>query len=168
MDSLQHYIGLESERITACDAVEAGAVRRFAHAVMDTDPAYHTADSHGAAIAPALFPAFMFWRPSGAPDPLDAAFTDSHFDGAGATSFGLPAIPELQDFALLNGGSEVELFQFARHGDRVSMQSRYLDIRRTQSKGATLVFVVIESTYRNQADEVLLTVRRTHIRRKTA
>ena len=39
-DEVRSYIGVSSEADFACDAVETGAVRRFAQAIMDEDPAY--------------------------------------------------------------------------------------------------------------------------------
>ena len=38
-DEIRSYIGRQSERVTAADAVEPGAVRRYAQAIMaDHDP----------------------------------------------------------------------------------------------------------------------------------
>jgi hypothetical protein len=57
--SLASYIGMKSESVTACDAVEAGAVRRFAQATMDERAVYGEAGAdsrYGAPVAPPLYP----------------------------------------------------------------------------------------------------------------
>jgi hypothetical protein len=39
-DEIRRFIGIKSETVVACDAIEAGAVRRYAQAIMDEDPNY--------------------------------------------------------------------------------------------------------------------------------
>jgi hypothetical protein len=65
-------IGMWSAVEPACDPVEQGAVRRFAQAIMDDDPAFRpdadAASRFGGPIAPLLFPNHMLRRPFGTPD----------------------------------------------------------------------------------------------------
>lgn len=165
------FIGMESATETACDPVERGAVRRYAQAIMDEDPIFWEPcgdnERYGGAVAPPLFPTHMFRRSFGLPDPMQTHGTDPDFDGIGPPAAqGLPEIEPLRGFALLNGGSEIEFLRYARHGEQVTLKSRYADIYEKETSKGPLVFVVIESEYRNGAGDLLMRTRRTQIRRK--
>ncbi len=167
-DEIRAYIGHRSEQVTAADSVEPGAVRRYAQAIMaDADPDYGPDGKtrYGGPVAPPIYPAFMFRRPYGTPDVLSERAEDPDFDGlVSAASDGLPELP-LPGRALLNGGSELEFFRYAEHGERVVQQSRYADIYERQSKNGEMLFVVVETDYRTAAGELLLRARKTVIRR---
>jgi len=75
------YIGRSSEFELACDAVEAGAVRRYAQAIMDDDPAYAPPEAGGGGLAPLLYPTHLFRRAWGTPDPIQDHASDPDFDG---------------------------------------------------------------------------------------
>lgn len=163
-------VGFKSGAETACDAVEVGAIRRYAQAIMDDDRAFWDPDApdgerYGGVVAPLLFPTHCFRRPGGTPDPLTDRAADPHFDGiTGSTSQGLPPLP-LGNLGLLNGGLEVEFFRHARPGEKISSSSQYVEIaERVTSKGP-MVFVVIETEYRANGTELLLRGRKTLIRR---
>jgi hydroxyacyl-ACP dehydratase HTD2-like protein with hotdog domain len=162
---------MKSESVTACDAVEAGAVRRFAQATMDERAVYGEAGAdsrYGAPVAPPLYPALMFRRPLGMPDPVQTHADDPDWDGnAAAGTAGLPPIEPLRDHSVLNGGAEVELFRYARHGERVSMQSRYENIYEKEGRKGPMVLVIVASEYRTLDSELLLRVRRTYIWSRT-
>ncbi len=167
-DEIRGFIGRQSESVTACDAVEPGAVRRYAQAIMADDDADYAPEArpprYGAPVAPPIYPAFMFRRPLGTPDALTERAEDPDFDGlVSAASDGLPELP-LPGRALLNGGSEIEFLRYARHGERVTQRSRYADIYERPSKNGPMLFVIIETEYRT-GDDVLLRVRKTIIRR---
>jgi len=165
-DAVRSYIGVTSERVVACDRVEAGAIRRYVQAIMDDDPLFHT-QPEGAAIAPALFPVSMFRRSPGTEDPLSARAADPTFDGlVVAAGERLPEIVELRDLALLNGGAEFEFFRYAREGETVSQLSRYADITERETSKGPMVFVTIETDYFGAGDDLLLRARKTTIRRK--
>ena len=170
-EACRKYIGIESETETACDAVERGAVRRYAQAIMDEDPIFSEPCAnnarYGGPVAPPLYPTHLMRRPFGAPDPIQENARNPDFDGLslGSTS-GLPEIEPLKGYALLNGGSEIELFRYARHGETVTVKSRYADITQKETSKGPMIFVVLESEYRNGAGELLLRARRTLIRRK--
>jgi hypothetical protein len=166
-DEIRGFIGVESESNAACDVVEAGAVRRYAQAIMDDDPAYAAGGGQrfGGPVAPPLYPAFMFRRPYGTPDVLTERAEDPDFDGlVAAASDGLPELP-LPGLALLNGGAEVEFFRLARHGETVIQQSRYADIYERESRNGPMLFVVVQTEYRTGDGDVLLRIRKTIIRR---
>ena len=91
---------------------------------------------------------------------------DPDFDGLGATSSqGLPELAPIKHLALLNGGSEIEFFRYARHGETVKLRSRYADIVEKETSKGPMLFVTIETEYRNGDDDLLMTARRTLIRR---
>ena len=169
-EELKKYIGMQSEADFACDTVERGAVRRYAQAIMDEDPIFaeDCANNarYGGPVAPPLYPTHMFRRPFGAADPLQERARDPNFDGlsTGASS-GLPELEPIKHLALLNGGSEIEFFRYARHGESVKQRSRYADIVEKETSKGPMLFVTIETEYRNGDDELLMTARRTLIRR---
>ena len=169
-EALKSYIGVQTEIQKATEPVERGAVRRHAQAVMDEDPIFWEDCPNnarfGGPVAPPLYPTHMFRRPFGAPDPLQARAHDPDFDGLDSgVSGGLPDLEPIKHLALLNGGSEIEFFRYARHGETVSMRSRYADIVERDSSKGPMILVTIETEYRNGNDELLLKTRRTLIRR---
>lgn len=169
-DALKKYIGLESETETACDPVERGAVRRYAQAIMDEDPIFSEACANnarfGGPVAPPLYPTHMFRRAFGAPDPLQLRARDPDFDGlASAAASGLPELEPIRHLALLNGGSEIEFFRYARHGETVKLRSRYADIVEKETSKGPMLFVTIETEFRGGDDALLMKTRRTQIRR---
>jgi acyl dehydratase len=164
-------IGLEGEPQAGWEPVERSEIRRFAQAVMDDDPifwneAYAKNTRYGGVVAPPLFPLFAHRRPPGSPDPLAEAATNPDFDGsAGLLTTGLPPVPLPKLPRLLNGGNEVELYQLPTLGDRITARSKYLDIYEKSGRSGTMVFIVIETRYMNQRDELLMVSRVTLIRR---
>ncbi len=169
-DAVRKYIGMQTEYTSACDPVERGAVRRHAQATQDEDPIYRVAcannERFGGPVAPPLYPSQMFRRDFGAPDPLQERSRDPNYDGldTGVTG-GLPEIEPIKQLALLNGGSEIEFFRYARHGETVKMRSRYADIVERESSKGPMLFVTIETEYRNGDEALLMKTRRTLIRR---
>jgi len=170
-EAARAYIGMESVEEIACDPIERGPVRRYAQAIMDEDPIFWGPTEnnvrYGGPVAPPLYPTHLFRRPFGTPDPIQLNARNPDFDGLSATaSQGLPEIEPLKGFALLNGGSEIEFYRYARHGEIVRLKSRYADIYEKETSKGPMIMVIIESEYRNGDGELLIRTRRTHIRRK--
>ena len=170
-EDARKYIGIESSIQIACDPVERGAVRRYAQAIMDEDPIFSEPCAnnarYGGPVAPPLYPSHLMRRPFGAPDPIQDNARNPDFDGLSLSSAGgLPEIEPLRGYALLNGGAEIELLRYARHGETVTVKSRYADITQKQTSKGAMIFVVLESEYRTGAGELLMRTRRTQIRRK--
>jgi hypothetical protein len=169
-DEIRKYIGMETELQLACDPVERGAVRRYAQAIMDNDPIYMWDDAvkgtrYRKPVAPPLFPNAMLRLPFGERDLVQERAEDPHFDGAvGSSTLGLPPLP-LVNSPLLNGGSEVELFRFAEHGEPIWLQSRYLDIYEKESSKGTMLMVVIETDFLDEKRNLVMRFRKTQIRR---
>lgn len=161
---LARHIGMESEVLVSELPVQASIVRRFCQAVMDENPMYWVPNEdnreYGGPVAPPLFPAFMFGRFFGSPDPIQINADNPDYDGL---NFGgvLPEIEALRGYAMLNGGSELQFHGYARHGEHVSRQSRYADIVERDTRRGAMVFVTTENDYRNPQQELLLRVRTT-------
>lgn len=165
-DEVRALVGVWTEEVDCCDPVEAGAVRRFAQAIMDEDPAYAEGAQtrFGGPVAPLLFPNHMLRRPLGTPDLVQVRAHDPDFDGV-APPPGLPPLRSLANLPVVNGGSEFEFLRYARHGERVRLRQRYAEIRETSTRKGPLVMVVIEGEVRTDGGEVLLRARRTLLRR---
>lgn len=164
-------IGMEGEPEACWEPVERSEIRRFAQAVMDDDPiywndAYARETRYGGVVAPPLYPLFAHRRAPETPDPLPEAAMNPDFDGFTLLLHpGLPPVPLPTLPRLLNGGSEVEFYQLPRLGDRITARAKYLDIYEKSGRSGTMVFIVIETRYLNQRDELLLVSRVTLIRR---
>jgi acyl dehydratase len=168
---IKALIGREGAPQTSGEPVERGEVRRFAQAVMDDDPifwddAYARNTRYGGVVAPPLFPLFAHRRPPGSADPLATAATDPDFDGfVGLSTSGLPPVSLPMLPRLLNGGNEVEFYQLPKLGDHITARAKYLDIYEKTGRSGTMVFIVVETRYTNQHDELLMISRLTLIRR---
>jgi hypothetical protein len=169
-DEIRTYIGMETDLQLACDPVERGAVRRYAQAIMDVDPIYMSEEAirgtrYAKPVAPPLFPNAMLRLPYGARDLVQERAADPHFDGAvGSSTLGLPPLP-LTGSPLLNGGSEVEMYRLAEHGEEIWLQSRYLDIYERESSKGTMLMVVIETDFLDKDRKLVMRFRKTQIRR---
>ena len=168
-EAAKRYIGMETAVEVAYDPVERGAVRRYAHAIMDSDPIYALPDAeqlYGGAVAPLIYPTHMFRRAFEEVDPLEQSAANPDYDGSSVSSTqGLPEIEPLKHLSILNGGASMEFFRYARHGETVKLRSRYADIFEKQTSKGSMVLVIIESDYLTGSDELLCRVRRTYIRR---
>ncbi|HUY26408.1 MAG TPA: MaoC family dehydratase N-terminal domain-containing protein [Candidatus Binataceae bacterium] len=126
--------------------VERGAIRRFAEAIGDPNPLFNEdrearKTRFGAMIAPPTF-----CRSMGSPIP------DLELPGMG------------KEFRGLDGGSDWEYFHPIRVGDRISVQTRLADLRESEGRLGSMVFITMETTYTNQFGEVCATQRSTAIR----
>lgn len=163
------WIGRTAGPFQAPEAVEGGAIRRFAQAALDDDPlfwdhGYAAQTRFGGIVAPPLFPLYLFRTPAGSPDPLDRSSAPD-FDGTAdnfLVRFGLPPLP-IPLVRFLNGGNRTRFHGNARIGDRIMARSRYLDVYEKRGARGPMVFGIVEATFTNQRDEVLLTCQQTLI-----
>ena len=161
-DQIHAFIGMKSPIVEAPDSVEEGAVRRYAQAIMDDDAIFSAQFGHR---APALFPMHMFRRAFGSPDPLAEVEKNPDYDGAiGSSIRGLPDLP-FKGKTRLNGGAEIEVFRYADHGDRIKMQSEYIEIKERVSKTGPMLIVVVETRYFTNPEDMILCVRSTALYR---
>jgi acyl dehydratase len=143
-DEVRKQIGKTGEARTY--EIERGAIRRFAEAIGDTSPLFN--DEHdarksrfGGMIAPPTF-----YRSLGSPIPT-------------------VHIPALGDsFRGLDGGSDWEYFHPIRPGDRITVQSKLVDLRESEGRLGPMIFTVVETSYTNQFGELCATQRSTGIR----
>lgn len=172
-EEIRACIGIETALQLACDSVEKGAVRRYAQAIMDIDPIYMGeaggngagATRYGAPVAPPLFPNAMLRLPFGDRDLVQERAGDVHFDGAvGSSTLGLPPLP-LVNSPMLNGGTEVELFRYAGHGEQIWLKSRYLDIYERETSKGWMLMVVIETDFLDKERRLVMRFRKTQLRR---
>lgn len=169
-EEVRGYIGMETDVQLCCDPVERGAVRRFAQAVMDMDPiymdkAFSAATRYGEPVAPPLFAAAMLRLPFGDRDLVTERAEDPHFDGSvGSSSLGLPPLP-LGNRSMMNGGTEVELIRYPRHGEWVRIKSRYKDIYERETSKGPMLFVLYESDFLDEDGGLILRFSKTQIRR---
>ncbi len=138
--------------------VEKGAIRRYAHAVDDSNPLYlddeYARDSvYGSTIAP---PGFFGWP--------------TRWKG------NMPVIPNLAKILLsslqaagysrlLDGGIEYEFLSPVRAGDTLAALARITRIAERETKGGKLAFSIVETTYTNQSGVLVATARQTFISR---
>lgn len=177
---IKSYIGLETEPVSAFDPVERGAVRRFAQAIMDCDPVFmgdgvHV-DRYGGAVAPPLFPLTQHRVSYYEPDYVAAKGQSPDFDGTRSEMSSVAAVTKDEKFyvlpqlplgplALLNGGSEIEMYRYLNHGEKLFSKSRYASITERQTSKGLMVFVVIDVDYLDADGKLVARVKRTTIRR---
>ena len=124
--------------------VEKGAIRRFAQAVEDANPLYADeeyarATRHGGIICP---PGFFGW-PSG--------------EEVGAERITSMLGRPFEN--VLNAGNESEFLRPIRPGDVLVSSTKLADAYEKKANAGNLLFVVIETTYKNQADQVVAKMR---------
>lgn len=168
-EEIKAYIGRETPEIPLGDPVEKGAVRRFAQAIMDHDPiyndgAYAAATRYREPVAPPLYPLTMMRTAFDAPDLIAQQAHDPDFHGLIDTSaMGLPPLP-VGNSPQLNAGSEIELYRYAKHGESVTVQSRYLDIFERKTSRGPMLCVIIESDFKGEAGDLICRFRKTLLR----
>jgi acyl dehydratase len=126
--------------------VERGAIRRFAEAIGDSNPLFN--DDHAARETPfgGMIAPPTFCRSMGSPIP------DVKIDALGTS------------FRGLDGGSDWEYFHPVRPGDRITVQTKLVDLRESEGRLGPMVFITMETSYTNQFGEVCVTQRSTGIR----
>jgi hypothetical protein len=167
-EGTESFVGIRGEAEEACDPVERGAVRRYSQAIMDSDPIYYdekAAARYGGPVAPPLFPTAMFRRRFGTPDPFDRFAANANYDGASGGAYGPPEITAFRGWNVLNGGSEVEMFRYVNHGERLRREACYEEIFEKETSKGPMVFLIILADYYTDKNELVMRVRRTTIRR---
>jgi acyl dehydratase len=141
-DEVRKQIGMTGEPRTV--EIERGAMRRFAEAIGDTNPIFNDdkearSTRFGGMIAMPTF-----------------------FRSLGTT------VPEVKlnmpQYRGLDGGSDWEYFEPVRPGDRITVQSKLADLRESEGRLGTMVFITAETSYTNQHGVVCAIQRSTGIR----
>ena len=118
--------------------IEKGRLRLFAKAIGETNPIYTDEDAAQSAGYPTIPapPTFMF-----------------SVDLEGPELLPILKLLQLDIARVLHGTQEFEYLGQIYAGDRITQQSKIVDI--FDKKGGALEFVVQESTYTNQSDEIV-------------
>ncbi len=141
-DEAKKQIGKVSEARTY--EVERGAIRRFAEAIGDPNPLFNSEREARKSRFGSMIATPTFCRSMG------AAIPDIKLD--------------MPTFRGLDGGSEWEYLVPIRAGDRITVQSKLVDLREAAGRLGPMVFSVVETTYTNQFGEVCAVQRATGIR----
>jgi len=141
-DEARKQIGKVSEPRTY--EVERGAIRRFAEAIGDPNPLFNSEREARKSRFGGMIATPTFCRSMGSP---------------------IPDIKlEMPTFRGLDGGSEWEYLVPIRPGDRITAQSKLVDLREAAGRLGPMVFTTVETTYTNQFNEVCVIQRSTGIR----
>ncbi len=168
-DEVKSYIGKEGPEIVS-EPIEASEVRRFTQAIMDPDPIHWNVEytkktRYGAPVAPPLFGTHWFRTPAGVPDPLSENFKkDPEFDGLLREKSG-PPMPPMPLKRTLNGGNDIEFFRYPKVGERVKAKGKIVDIYEREGRSGRMVFIITDTTFRDEKGGVLMISRQTLIRR---
>jgi acyl dehydratase len=138
--------------------VERGAIKKYADAVGDRNPLYWDEEyacnsRYGSLIAP---PGFFGWPVTwtGA-GPFDIKDSVGNLALEAMAKAGLPFI--------LDGGAEFEFLLPVRAGDMLISSCKLAEMNERESKGARMIFIVLETTFTNQNGAVAFKVRQTII-----
>ena len=140
-DEMRVAINVESEPFV--NAVEMGAIAKFARAIGDSNPLFTDEEAarnsrYGGVIAP---PTFLRSLRSG---PLKAQVSSPYS-------------------ANLDGGSEWEYFEPVRAGDQITVTTYVSDMFERQGRLGNMLFIVRETKYVNQFDRTVALQRSTGI-----
>lgn len=164
------YIGMTGEPKLSPMPLERDTLRRFAQAIMDPDPIYYDDEAaktskFGQIVSPPLYPAHAYRPPADGPDPFAVFAENPDSDGTAGSDgmyYGLPPIP-MPYKRLLNGGNELQFYRALAVGERCIVTPRYADVMLKQGKNGAILLVVVETTYKTEAGELLLVNRQTLI-----
>ena len=155
-DAIRALIDVPGPRFQALSPLGLDELRRFVHAVLETDPVHWDADAAGASrygsiVAPPLYVIHSTRRAAGTPDPLDRLAEEPGWDAL--------------DVGAGFGGTEAEFFRLPTLGTVISAQSRYIDIADREGRSGPMVIARIETSYSDQDGEQLARVVNTVIMR---
>ena len=137
-------IGIQSQPTVI--EIERSMIKRFAEAIEDPNPLWQDEEyarnaRNGGIVAP---PGFLISLMMRGP---------------------MPELPfELPFTRLLDGGGEWEYFKPIRPGDVITVVTRLADVMEREGKMGTMVFLVTETTWKNQRNELIARSRGTSIR----
>ncbi len=152
---IKEYIGKSTGAVRA--HVERGSVSRFAHALTDSNPVYHDlgAAQEAGFDAPPLPPTWTF-----ASSFLGAYPEDQPEDPTGGEGNPMMKIMRelMKDGGLaLHGEQEFQYHQLVQCGDVLHSEGKITEIYTKESKGKVMTFLVMETVFRNEAGEPVVT-----------
>lgn len=154
MESLEAMVG-RSERVIEDLEIEAGKVEEFARAIRDDDPVYRSseaAEDRGFDAVPAPL---TFTRVSRFPRYCPPDLADAERRG-----FDLGFDPR----HTVHGEQEYVYERPLRVGETLTGTRTLVDVYRKEGdRGGRMTFAELETEYRNEAEELVVTERRTRI-----
>ncbi len=143
---------------TLYDTIEEGAVRKYIQAMGDSFERYLDPNDPGRLLyAPPLFVSTLAKYPIGSEPPHTT-------DGLGGTQETFDVDLPLKRTVV--GGQEWELHRLPRIGERVAIETRIADIKRTLGRKSNEMYIVIkEVTYRGTTGDVISVVKHTRVKR---
>ncbi len=144
-EAMQAEVGLESG--PSIFEIERSSIRRWAEAIGDNNPLYNDEEyarskGYRSIIAPPGFIA-QYYFPVSASGPHH-----------GVTS------PFSRN---LNGGNEYEIMKTVQAGDRITATSKVAELREREGRMGKMLFIIMETTYKNEAGEIVGKARSTGI-----
>jgi acyl dehydratase len=163
-EEVTKFIG-KSIGTVVCE-VEKGAIKKFADAVDDPNPFYWDEkfagkSRHGSIIAP---PGFFGW-PVKLPRGMTFQRPTDISDPPEVTESLRAALAKAGFWRVVDGGIEYEFFLPVRAGDVLTAKSMIKDIVGREGKTGKMAFMVIETAYHNQSNELAAMARATAIYR---
>lgn len=172
---IYEMVGNSSRPMNAVDEVTTSEIRRWVTATLDDNRLWYdkeyantTRFGYGCAPGPFVMRSVGPWRRRlGTVDPVRDLGVDDDFR-YGYESMDDPAI-RIQwpsGVGAFHGGDEVEYFQFARLGDRISATEKIVHIEEKTGKSGPIALVHIDTVYTNQDGDILLIDHRTNVARR--
>lgn len=152
-EEAQSNIG--KERVTVSDPVSARHIRQYLAGADDWNPLYYDEEQakkgpYGEIIAPPGFHSCTNRRVV----PQSRLLEDGQYDDL--------SVPGVYGRTIA-GAQEIELFEPVRVGDIITERQRFVDILEKQGRSGKMIFVISETTYTNQRDQLIAKERDTLI-----
>ena len=149
---LKELIGYATEPVEMYDVVDRESIRRFAIGIPDQDPHHWEEDLAQRRFGGVTTPPMMLTYTANRKPPYEVG------GGIKRREQALPSIGQRTKVSRhLHGGDEFELFRYARLGDRIFYQKRYVDIQEKFGRDKEpFLLVTWETVYRNQDEEAIL------------
>ena len=144
-DEMRSLVGVESE--PSVYEIERGPIRRWAEAIGDTNPLYHDEE----------YAKKKGYRGLVAPPTFITQYAFPVKVGKSARRVRSPLTRNL------NGGNEYEFFKTVCAGDILTATTKLADIREREGRLGKMLFVIYETTFRDEKDEVVAKSRNTGI-----
>ena len=159
---LKELIGYSTEPVEMYDVIDRETIRRFVIGIPDQDPRHWDDElakpRYGSVTTPPMLLTYMANRKP----PYEASGR-----GMKRAEKALPPIGQRTKVTRhLHGGDEFELFRYAKLGDRIFYQRRYVNIEEKVGRSEEpFLLVTFETRYWNQDNETILVHREIDIYR---
>jgi len=144
-EEMKKLIGVETDPTIVL--VEKEPIRRFADAIGDPNPLYHDEE----------YVRKLGYRSIIAPPAMSVEYGFVIKRGTEGIRFRPPFSRNL------NGGNEFEFLQPIQAGDTISITNKIADLYEREGRLGKMLFIIRETTYRNQKNEVVMKIRHTGI-----